>query len=168
MRNSNLIRAFLLQLDTELPKRSAGEDSATANPFLEKNLECMIDSIDDLSQESGRFQYYQRALGRHTAMQSSLLAKRKQENENRRRQGLHPLSDDDITSGTAFKPLPEPSRCPTYPILEFSLDSTPCRLESLLFSTQISNFCSQINQVSLKDSRNNQSHERPSRQTYLS
>jgi len=129
VRNSNLIRAFLLQLDTELPKRSAGEDSATANPFLEKNLECMIDSIDDLSQESGRFQYYQRALGRHTAMQSSLLAKRKQENENRRRQGLHPLSDDDITSGTAFKPLPEPSR-----------------LESLLFSTQISNFCSQINQ----------------------
>merc|ERR1740138_1251498 len=40
VRNSNLIRAFLLQLDEELPKKSAGETSITANPFLEKNLEC--------------------------------------------------------------------------------------------------------------------------------
>merc|ERR1712086_523935 len=128
VRNSNLIRAFLLQLDEEMPQRSGAVEN-TSNHFLEKNLECLIDSIDDLSQESAGFQYYQRALGRHTAQQSGLLAKRKQENETRRRQGLPPLGEDDITSSAAFKPLPEPSR-----------------LESLLFNTQISNFCQQINQ----------------------
>lgn len=129
VRNSNLIRAFLLQMDSE-PKRSLDLDSgATSNEFLEKNLECLIDSIDDLAQESSRFQYYQRALGRHQAQQSGVLAKRKQENEQRRRQGLPPLSEDDLTTNPAFKALPEPSR-----------------LDALLFNNQISNFCQQINQ----------------------
>merc|ERR1712086_634842 len=128
VRNSNLIRAFLLQLDEEMPQRSGAVEN-TSNHFLEKNLECLIDSIDDLGQESARFQYYQRALGRHSAQQSGILAKRKQENEQRRRQGLPPLSEDDLSNNPAFKPLPEPSR-----------------LDSLLFNTQISNFCQQINQ----------------------
>lgn len=126
VRNSNLIRAFLLQMDSQ-PKMPVAE--ITSNPFLEKNLECLLDSIDDLAQESARFQYYQRALGRHSAQQSGILAKRKQENETRRRQGLPPLSEDDLQNTPAFKPLPEPSR-----------------LDSLLFNTQISNFCQQINQ----------------------
>jgi len=125
IRNSNLIKAFLLQMDDAKKK----EESAASNAFMEKNLECLIDSIDDLAQESSRFQYYQRALGRHSAQQSGILAKRKQENEQRKRQGLAPLADDDLTSNPAFKPLPEPSR-----------------LDSLLYSTQIGNFCQQINQ----------------------
>jgi len=127
VRNSNLIKAFLLQME-DTPKRPPADVEAgiTSNPFLEKNLECLIDSIEDLAQESARFQYYQRASGRHSAQQSAALAKRKAENENRRRQGLPPLSEDDVTSA---KPLPEPSR-----------------LDSLLYNTQISNFCQQINQ----------------------
>merc|ERR1711871_1908941 len=129
VRNSNLIRAFLLQMDSE-PKRSLDLDSgATSSAFLEKNLECLIDSMDDLAQESSRFQYYQRAQGRHQAQQSGILAKRKQENEQRRRQGLPPLSEDDLATNPAFKALPEPSR-----------------LDALLFNNQIGNFCQQINQ----------------------
>jgi len=131
VRNSNLIRAFLLQMDDSEQKKpmADAEGDVTSNPFLEKNLEYLIDSIDDLAQESSRFQYYQRALGRHSAQQSGILAKRKQENEQRRRQGLPPLADDDLSNNPAFKPLPEPSR-----------------LDSLLVNTQISNFCQQINQ----------------------
>merc|ERR1711990_499450 len=130
VRNSNLIKAFLLQMDeTRQRKSDDTEGGVVSNPFLEKNLECMIDSIDDLAQESARFQYYQRALGRHSAQQSGILAKRKQENEQRKRQGLPPLADDDLANNPAFKPLPEPSR-----------------LDSLLVNTQISNFCQQINQ----------------------
>merc|ERR1711871_580410 len=129
VRNSNLIKAFLLQMDSE-PKRSLDLDSgATSSAFLEKNLECLIDSMDDLAQESSRFQYYQRAQGRHQAQQSGILAKRKQENEQRRRQGLPPLSEDDLATNPAFKALPEPSR-----------------LDALLFNNQIGNFCQQINQ----------------------
>merc|ERR1711871_1165692 len=131
VRNSNLIRAFLLQMDDSEQKKplADAEGDVTSNPFLEKNLEYLIDSIDDLAQESSRFQYYQRALGRHSAQQSGILAKRKQENEQRRRQGLPPLSDDDLANNPAFKPPPEPSR-----------------LDALLFNNQISNFCQQINQ----------------------
>jgi len=127
VRNSNLIKAFLLQMDDsqKTPTADVEGGNLTSNPYLEKNLECLIDSIEDLAQESARFQYYQRASGRHAAQQSGLVAKRKAENENRRRQGLAPLSEDDL----AFKPLPEPSR-----------------LDSLLYNTQISNFCQQINQ----------------------
>jgi len=128
VRNSNLIKAFLLQMDETQIKRSVKEDDTggiTTNPFLEKNLECLITSIDDLSQESARFQYHQRALGRHNVQQSGYLAKRKQENESRRRQGLPPLEED----ANVFKPLAEPSR-----------------LDSLLISKQISNYCQQINQ----------------------
>jgi translation initiation factor 3 subunit H len=131
VRNSNLIKAFLLQMDRSQIKRSVSadvEDSLTTNPFLEKNLECLIESIDDLSQESSRFQYHQRALSRHTATQNGLLAKRKAENEQRRRQGLPPVSEDDLSTSMQ-KPPPEPSR-----------------LDSLLFNTQISNYCQQINQ----------------------
>merc|ERR1711871_1366591 len=129
VRNSNLIKAFLLQMEEPQKRSSDVEGGTVSNPFLEKNLECLIDSIDDLAQESARFQYHQRASGRHSAQQSAILAKRKAENETRRRQGLPPLSDDDLASNPAFKPLPEPSR-----------------LDSLLYSNQISNFCQQINQ----------------------
>jgi translation initiation factor 3 subunit H len=128
VRNSNLIKAYLLQMDESSIKRSVAEpEGVTTNPFLEKNLECLIESIDDLSQESARFQYHQRALGRHMAAQSGMAAKRKQENEHRRRQGLPPLTEEDIMASN--KPPQEPSR-----------------LDSLLFNTQISNYCQQINQ----------------------
>merc|ERR1712159_616855 len=46
VRNSNLIKAFLLQMDRSQIKRSVSadvEDSLTTNPFLEKNLECLIE-----------------------------------------------------------------------------------------------------------------------------
>jgi len=120
VRNSNLIKAFLLQMDDSQIKRSASDaEGPTTNPFLEKNLECLIESIDDLAQESSRFQYHQRALGRHSAAQSGLLAKRKAENEQRRRQGLPLLPEDDL-GNAGMKPPPEPSR-----------------LDSLLFNTQI-------------------------------
>merc|ERR1711990_164456 len=53
VRNSNLIKAFLLQMDDSKIKRSVSAETGVpsnvnTNPFLEKNLECLIDSIDDL------------------------------------------------------------------------------------------------------------------------
>ena len=129
VRNSNLIKAFLLQMEDTKKKPADTEGAAASNPFLEKNLECLIDSIDDLAQESARFQYHQRASGRHAAQQGAILARRKTENDARRRQGQPALSDEDLANTAAFKPLPEPSR-----------------LDSLLYNNQINNFCQQINQ----------------------
>merc|ERR1719163_294851 len=44
VRNSNLIKAYLLQMDESSIKRSVAEpEGVTTNPFLEKNLECLIE-----------------------------------------------------------------------------------------------------------------------------
>merc|ERR1711990_1228904 len=53
VRNSNLIKAYLLQMDDTKKGKTVDTDSGVpsnvnTNPFLEKNLECLIDSIDDL------------------------------------------------------------------------------------------------------------------------
>ena len=125
IRNNNLTKAFLLQMDDTPTKKSSDEDDIAANPYLEKNIECLIDSIDDLAQESSKIQYFQRQTNRAQQQYQQQLQKRRQENEARKRQGQKPLSTDDIT----MKSVQEPSR-----------------LDSLLYSTQISNFCQQINQ----------------------
>jgi hypothetical protein len=54
----------------------------------------------------------------------------KEENYAREQQGLPPLPDEDLASNPLFKPLP-PLSC----------------LSSLLISSQISRYCSQVSQV---------------------
>jgi len=124
--NSHLLKGWLLQQ----PQKPTAPPLLRRNetePFLEKNFECMIESIEQLSQESSRFQYHQRQLSRQIAQQSQFLQKRKAENETRKRSGLPPLSDDDLSNNSLFKPLQEPAR-----------------FESLLISSQIGNYCNEI------------------------
>eukprot|EP00656_Telonema_subtile_P049919 TRINITY_DN6325_c0_g1_i2.p1 TRINITY_DN6325_c0_g1~~TRINITY_DN6325_c0_g1_i2.p1 ORF type:complete len:251 (+),score=78.16 TRINITY_DN6325_c0_g1_i2:239-991(+) len=125
--NSHMLKGWLMQQ----PRKSISSASVVrrdaSEPFLEKNFECMIESIDQLSQESSRFQYHQRQLARQVTQQTQFLQKRKAENETRKRQGLVPLPEDDITNNSLFKPLAEPSR-----------------FESLLISSQIGNYTGEI------------------------
>lgn len=124
--NSHLVRAWLHTMPANLKQPA---DQALRpdqpEPFLEKNFECMIESIEQLSQESSRFQYHQRALARQIAQQTTFLQKRKQENEVRKRQGL--TLEDDVANNPLFKPLTEPPR-----------------FESLLISSQIGNYTNEI------------------------
>jgi len=124
--NSHLVKAWLRQMpeNHSVPQTLRRDEN---EPFLEKNFECMIESIEQLSQESGRFQYHQRALSRQVAQQTTFLQKRKQENELRKRQGLPALGEDDLANNPLFKPLPEPPR-----------------FESLLISSQIGNYTNEI------------------------
>jgi len=133
--NSHLIKGWLLQNPTtaNAVQRNTITRRDETEPFLEKNFECLIESIEQLSQESSRFQYHQRALSRQIAQQTAFLQKRKQENEQRKRQGQAQLTDDEMANNPLFKPLPEPAR----------FDSLLITSQIGNYTNEISNFCGQ-------------------------
>jgi len=129
--NSLLTQALLLELE-ESKTMDCDFDKLdlSTNPFLERNLEFLTDSLDDLSAEQNRFQFHQRQVQRQQAQQTVWVQKRKLENAARKLNGEEPLPEEDATN-PIFKPIQEPSR-----------------LESLLITNQINNYCKQINQFS--------------------
>jgi len=129
--NSLLVKAFLFELTESKTMDSEFErlDLAT-NSFLEKNLECLIECLDDLSTEQNKLQFYQRNVQRQQVHQNAWLLKRKQENQVRKMNGEELLPEEDPTN-PMFKPIAEPSR-----------------LDSLLITNQINNYCKQINDFS--------------------
>eukprot|EP01102_Stenamoeba_stenopodia_P002380 TRINITY_DN121_c0_g1_i1.p1 TRINITY_DN121_c0_g1~~TRINITY_DN121_c0_g1_i1.p1 ORF type:complete len:349 (+),score=97.74 TRINITY_DN121_c0_g1_i1:209-1255(+) len=134
LRNSNLSNAALYELeDSPLwdPKANIFDSlDLSTNPFLEKNLEFLIEYIDDLSVEQNRFQYYQRNVQRQQAQLALWLQKRRAENIQRRANGEEELPEEESPSvNPLFKPIEQPSR-----------------LESLLITNQINNYCQQVNQ----------------------
>ena len=98
---------------------------------MEKQLQLLIESIEDLQQESNRLQHYERSVQRQKAAQNAYLAKKKAEAEARAARGEEPLPEEDLSTNPAFKPIPKPSR-----------------LDSLLLSNQMSAYCRLINQFS--------------------
>jgi len=81
IRNSNLINACLYELqDSRLLELNSPQfdilDLST-NTFLEKNLEALIDSIDELVLEQQKHQYYQRTIQRQQAQINSYRQKKK-------------------------------------------------------------------------------------------
>ncbi|KAK9728463.1 hypothetical protein K7432_001066 [Basidiobolus ranarum] len=99
------------------------------NPYVEKNLECLIDSIEEHASEQGNFQYWQRSVAREQVKIQQHLSKRKAENAARVAAGQKPLPEEDIN--TLFK-----------------LPQEPSRLESMLITSQINEYCKQVNQFS--------------------
>jgi len=126
--NSSLITAFLTELEEQGTMESDFDRlDLSTNPFMERNLEFLIECLDDLGVEQNKFQYHQRAVQRQQAQQSAWLQKRRQDNAALKLKGDEPLPETD-PSNPIFKPPQEPSR-----------------LESLLITNQINNYCKQIN-----------------------
>jgi len=126
--NSSLITAFLCELEDQGSMESDFDRlDLSTNPFLERNLEFLIECLDDLGVEQNKFQYHQRSVQRQQAQQAAWLQKRRAENVARKQNGEEALPETD-TSNPIFKPIQEPSR-----------------LESLLITNQINNYCKQIN-----------------------
>jgi len=129
--NSHLVTAFLTELGDS---GKIQDDSSVAaldlstNPFLEKNLEVLLDNMDDLGAEQSKFQYYQRNLQKHLQQQNTWLQKRRAENLARKAAGEELLPEEDPSA--------------------YKLPTEPSRLDSLLISNQINNYCMQINQFS--------------------
>eukprot|EP00899_Mesostigma_viride_P029548 jgi/Mesvir1/9779/Mv12413-RA.1 len=104
--------------------------SLSTNPFLEKNIEFVLECMDDLSLEQQKFAYYQRNLARQAQQQQQFLQKRRAENAQKRAHGEEVLPEED-PNNPIFKPIPEPSR-----------------LDAYLITNQISSYCGQISNFS--------------------
>lgn len=130
IKNSYLATALLAELapvpsaeqPLSLDQHSLGVPNFDAldlsiDPYLEKNLDFLLEGVDDWSYEQNTLSYHARQLQREQN-------RRKAENANRAQQGLPPLDT----------PL--------------SLPNEPARLESLLVSAQIDQYCSQIEEHS--------------------
>jgi len=78
------------------------------NPTLTKNLENVVEAIDNYKTEEGNLAYHIRQIAREKARADAYIAKRKEESANRVAQGLAPLPEEDVSR--LFKIPPEPSR----------------------------------------------------------
>ncbi|CAM6108845.1 unnamed protein product [Calypogeia fissa] len=127
--NSSLVSSVMTELESDAPSTQSDFDRLllSTNPFYEKNLEFLIECMDDLGMEQQKFQYYYRNLSRQQGQQQAWLQKRRAENMARRVSGEEPLPEEDANN-PIFKPIPEPSR-----------------LDSYLITNQVANYCDQIN-----------------------
>merc|ERR1711976_328585 len=127
VKNSHLVNTLLCELEEMSPSENQHNflDLATGT-VLEKNVQLLIDSVDDLSQDANKYFNFQRQQARQNQAKQQYIQKRQQENQQRVARGEQPLPDEDLSK--IFKPMQPPSR-----------------LDSLLLSSQITNYVGQIN-----------------------
>jgi len=131
--NGALVRAMLYELDAHHKPDTSARLDLSIQPYIEKNLEFLCECADDLGTEQSKLQYHLRNVARQHAQQQQFWKSRQQDNIRRQAEGLEPLSmsEDAVADNPIFKPIPSPSR-----------------LESLLVTNQIANYCAQVNQFS--------------------
>ncbi|KAJ5714118.1 Eukaryotic translation initiation factor 3 subunit H [Penicillium malachiteum] len=146
--NSHLITSFIHQLQTpknaptDLPASLAALEaspfsqssvlspnldnlSLSIDPFLEKNCDLLLESIENHNTEVNNYQYYQRVLGREQQKINNWKQKRTQENATR------------ATLKQPLLPEDEWQRL-------FKLPAEPSRLESMLNTRQVEQFSRQV------------------------
>jgi len=92
---------------------------------LEKHLRSLTDNVDELLQDTNKFNAYQRQAVKQAQEKQKYLQKRNLENSARTARGEAALPDEDITK--IFKPIP-----------------VPPRLEPMVLSAQIAAHCQQV------------------------
>lgn len=124
IRTNALLSSFLGSLSEAAPPSTAQSNPALATssaaippsyPRLNlgtgntaRNLELVVEALDNYKTEEGNLAYLQRQITREKAKAESWVAKRKDENATRITAGLAPLPDEDVNR--LFKIPPEPSR----------------------------------------------------------
>lgn len=132
LKTSHLGLAFIDQFQTKSDDTQLFDRlDLSTNHYLGKNIQLLMDCVDELSNETQKYTYYQRSLGRQQQQQQQYLTRRKLENAQRIQDGEEPLPDEDTSNNPLFKPIPAPSR-----------------LESLLVTGQMAQYCKQISQFS--------------------
>lgn len=111
MHNMHLVNALLYELeDANVIGSEYDLLEAPVAPYLERTLNFMIENVDSVTSEQGKFQQYYKNLMRQQQQQASYLHRRQQENAQRISQGLAPFDEEDLSQNPLFKPLPEPNR----------------------------------------------------------
>uniref|UniRef100_A0A7S0X132 Eukaryotic translation initiation factor 3 subunit H n=1 Tax=Chlamydomonas leiostraca TaxID=1034604 RepID=A0A7S0X132_9CHLO len=125
--NSSLTQALIAELEPDNVSTAGDVDrlNLSVQPFLEKNIQSLIDCVDDMINEQQKVTMYHKNVARQAQQQAAWLAKRRQENQARRAAGEELLPEEDPT---LFKPMPEPSLLDTY-----------------LITSQISTYADQLN-----------------------
>ena len=127
MKNANVVKAFLWDLkDTQGDELDTDFDrfDLSTNPFLERNLEFLIKSVDELGREQRYIDERQVRVQRALAAFNRSKIKRAKENEAR------------LAAGQPLQPVEDP---------DFRWPNPPSRLGSMLVATQINEYCDQIN-----------------------
>ncbi|KAK9479147.1 hypothetical protein V1514DRAFT_362808 [Lipomyces japonicus] len=140
IKNSHLATALLQNLDQPTFERENDPSSLvqssvlspnfdsldlSIDPYLEKNAELLIESIDDYFTEQGTFNYYQRQLAREQSKVQQWIQKTRSENAIRERSNIPLVPEDDWQK-------------------QFKLPTEPSRLDNLLISAQINQYSNQI------------------------
>ena len=74
--NSHLITSLLHSIDAPVLAPNYDTLDLSIDPYLERNLEHVIDRVDEWTYEQGNLQYFQRQLGREQAKIAAWQAKR--------------------------------------------------------------------------------------------
>ena len=110
IKNSHLMNALLLEIQDQLPRSAGGNqylDLGTATT-LETQLRSMMDSVDELNQESIKFNKHQNLMLKQFQEKTRFIQKRQLENQARVARGEDPLPEEDLSK--LFKNVPAPSR----------------------------------------------------------
>ncbi|KAF9460824.1 hypothetical protein BDZ94DRAFT_1265233 [Collybia nuda] len=105
--------------NSTIPASFAALDLGTSG--LTRNLEQIVDAVDNYRTEEGNLAYLSRQIARERGRADNYVAKRKEENQARVAQGLAPLPEEDIAR-------------------LFKIPAEPSRLESMLLLGQIDAF----------------------------
>lgn len=133
VKNSHLMNALLLDIQDQLPMSVGGNqylDLGTATT-LETQLRSMMDSVDELNQESIKFNKHQNLMLKQFQEKTRFVQKRQLENQARTARGEDPLPEEDMSK--LFKNVPAPSRLNPL-ILSGTINFT---------ADEVSEFCSQ-------------------------
>ena len=126
VRNGPLVNALLYDLQGSFQSPLMEQLSVVNDVFLERNIEFMIDSVDNVVNKQ---QMYLKNISRIQLQQQQYLNKKKAEAQHRIAIGEPPLPEEDLSQNPLFKPQAEASR-----------------LDALLVTNQIDTYCKQINQ----------------------
>nr|CAG4637032.1 EOG090X06SH [Ceriodaphnia reticulata]SVE72955.1 EOG090X06SH [Ceriodaphnia reticulata] len=124
--NSHLVNALLCELSEMVAPYEGSQylDLGTAS-VLEKHLRSLTDNVDELLQDTNKFNIYQRQVVKQQQEKQKYIQKRNLENNARQARGEPPLPEEDVTK--VFKPIP-----------------VPPRLEPMVLSAQIAAHCQQV------------------------
>jgi len=130
IRNSPLSSVLLTKLHKEDPVPEKVEYlNLSHTSSLEHQLRLMMSSVDELTQESGKFVQYQRAVAKAHQNKLVYLQRRATENAARAQRGEPPLPDEDLSK--VLRSVTQPPR-----------------IDALLSAKQVSTYCDKINEFS--------------------
>ena len=130
-RTSSLSAVLLHELSNQTsPTPDYSRLELNTDTFLEKQLQLLIESVDDMQQESMKLQHFERNLQKQKVAQQQYLAQKQIEATAKQSRG-EKVPEENHANNPLFRPLPQPSR-----------------LESLMVASQMDAYCEQITKFS--------------------